>query len=283
MGTLQRAQERRRRHAHHRAGRRLLRLGHQGQPLPRRPGRTVRQPVGPRPARTGPRCRQPGGDTRVLPDLDLRPPHGHRTVGQVGLAGPWRPESRFLHHRWFRGGRVGLEVGPPVLQADRPARPRQGHQPQPRLPRHDHGRTLHHRTRVDQDHLRAAGARHRQGARDQPLPLPDLSGRASLLAPRRRCPRGGHSARGPRDRCSGVPRAGAERRRLLRAAARLLRPGARDLRPPRRAVGLRRGHLRLRAHRPHVRLRALRLPARHHHVGQGPHLRLRAPRRHDRE
>ena len=44
----------------------------------------------------------------------------------------------------------------------------------------------------------------------------------------------------------------------------------RDLRPVRRAAGLRRGDLRLRPAGPLVRGRALRLPARHRHHGQGP-------------
>ena len=52
--------------------------------------------------------------------------------------------------------------------------------------------------------------------------------------------------RGPRHRRRGLPRAGAERRRLLPAAARLLPAGPRDLRRVRRAAGHRRGHLRLR-------------------------------------
>ena len=62
----------------------------------------------------------------------------------------------------------------------------------------------------------------------------------------------------------------------------LLRARARDLRPPRRAARLRRGHLRLRPPRPLVRRPALRVPARHHHGGQGPDLGLRAAGRHDR-
>ena len=51
----------------------------------------------------------------------------------------------------------------------------------------------------------------------------------------------GDRVRGPRHRRRGLPRAGAELRRLLPAAARLLRAGPRDLRPVRRAPGLRRG------------------------------------------
>ena len=74
--------------------------------------------------------------------------------------------------------------------------------------------------------------------------------------------RSGSSVRGPGDGRRGDPRAGPERRRLLRPARRLLPAGARDLRPLRRADDLRRGDLRLGPARPLLRLRALRLPAR---------------------
>ena len=77
----------------------------------------------------------------------------------------------------------------------------------------------------------------------------------------------------------GLPRAGAELRRLLPAAARLLPAGAGDLRPARRAARLRRGDLRVRPARPLVRRRAVRLPARHHHLRQGHDVRLLADRR----
>ena len=56
---------------------------------------------------------------------------------------------------------------------------------------------------------------------------------------------------------------------------------ARDLRPVRRAPRLRRGDLRVRPARRHVRLRALRLPARHDHLREGPHERLLTARRRD--
>ena len=114
----------------------------------------------------------------------------------------------------------------------------------------------------------------RSRARRRPRGLRPLGGR-----PDRR----GHRVRGPRHRRRGVPRAGAELRWLLPAAARLLPAGPRDLRRVRRAAGHRRGHLRVRPARPHVRRRALRLPARHHHLRQGPHLRLRPARRDDRQ
>ena len=112
---------------------------------------------------------------------------------------------------------------------------------------------------------------------------PDARRRPRGLRPLGRRPdRGGHRERGPRDGGGGVPRAGAERRRLLPAAARLLPAGAGDLRPVRRAAGLRRGDLRLRPARAHVRRRPLRLPARHDHLRQGRDLGLLAARRDDR-
>ena len=57
---------------------------------------------------------------------------------------------------------------------------------------------------------------------------------------------------------------------------------ARDLRPPQRPADLRRGDLRLGAARPLVRLRALRLPARHRDDRQGADLGIRADGRPDR-
>ena len=62
----------------------------------------------------------------------------------------------------------------------------------------------------------------------------------------RRPDRRGDPARGPRDGRRGLLGAGAERGRLLHAAAGLLPAGPRDLRPLRRAVRLRRGDLRVR-------------------------------------
>ena len=164
-----------------------------------------------------------------------------------------------------------------------PAAADEGHQPLHRLPRHVHGGALHHRHPRAAHAVRAARARRDQGAQHELLPgraLRRRRGRVRPLGGRR--DRAGHRAGGRRHGGGRVPRAGAERRRVLPAASRLLRARPRDLRPPRRAARLRRGHLRLRAPRPLVRRAALRVPARHHHGGQGPDLGLRAARRHDR-
>ena len=78
-------------------------------------------------------------------------------------------------------------------------------------------------------------------------------GRRDLTARRRgvrplggRPDRGGDPLRGRRHGGGRVPRAGAERGRLLPAAARVLPAGAGDLRPARRAAGVGRGDLRVR-------------------------------------
>ena len=64
---------------------------------------------------------------------------------------------------------------------------------------------------------------------------------------------------------------------------RVFRAGPRDLRRVRRAAGVRRGDLRLRPHRFDVRLRRLRLCARHHHLRKGFDVGLLADRRDDRQ
>ena len=145
-----------------------------------------------------------------------------------------------------------------------------------------HGTTLgalvgdrHHR---DPRAVRAARARRLPRAEHQRLPLaggprPAVGGRGDRRADR---------VRGPRDRRRRDPRAGPERRRLHPAAGGLLPARARDLRPLRRAADLRRGDLLVGAHRPLLRLRALRLRAGHHHDRQGPDLGVRPDGRDDR-
>ncbi len=66
------------------------------------------------------------------------------------------------------------------------------------------------------------------------------------------------------------------------AAGRLLPAGAADLRQVRRAAGLGRGDLRVRPSRLLLRLDQVRLPAGHHHLRQGRHLRVLPARRDDR-
>ena len=148
----------------------------------------------------------------------------------------------------------------------------QGDRPRDRLPRHLAGRPLGDRHHRAAQPVRAARPGRLPRPQHQHLPL----ARGPRPALGRRRDRGADRVRGPGDGRRGDPRAGPERRRLLRPARRLLPAGARDLRPLRRAADLRRGDLRLGPARPLLRLRALRLRARHHHRRQGAHLGLRA-------
>ena len=262
-----------------------VRLRPARQALPGRPGRPVRQPGRPRPHRARRGRGAAGRRARLLPAVVLRPPGGHRAGRAAGRPGPGEPEPGLLHHQRLRGGRVGVEAGQAVLQADRRARPVQGDQPGHRLPRHVDGRAVHHRPARHQAPVRAAGARRRAGAEHQLLPGPGLRGRrrGRVRPVGRGRDRAGDPARGPAVGGRGLPRAGAELRRLLPAAARLLPAGPGDLRPVRRAAGLGRGDLRVRPARLLLRLPAVRVPARHHHLRQGHDVGLLAARRHARQ
>ena len=203
-------------------------------------------------------------------------PRGHRAGRAGGGLRPRRPEPGLLHQRRRRGRRDRLEARQELLQARRQADEAQGDQPGDRLPRHHPGRAVDHRAAAAQAAVRAAGALDVPGAEHQRLPRlrddrrPARRQRRGGLRPLGRRPdRDRDRERGPRHRRGRLPRAGAERRRLLPAPGRLLPAGARDLRRVRRAAGLRRGDLRVRPARPHVRRGALRLPARHDHLRQG--------------
>ena len=102
--------------------------------------------------------------------------------------------------------------------------------------------------------------------------------REAVRAVGRQPVRGDDHRRGSRFGGRDLRRTGAECRRLLPAAARVFRTAAGDLRHLRRAAGLRRGDLCVRPAGHHVRRPEVRLPARHHHHGQGPHLGLLAAR-----
>ena len=258
-------------------------MGPARQALSRRPGRALHVADRSRPDRARRGGGQAGRDARLLPALDLRPPARHRAGRPGGGLRTGRPQPRLLHDRWLRGGRVGVEARPAVLPTARPAVADEGRQPLHRLPRHVHGCALHHRDPGPAHAVRAPRPGGDQGAEHELLPRRIVRRRRGGVRPLGgRRDRARHRPGGPGHGGGGVPRAGAERGRLLPTAARLLRARPRDLRPPRRAPRLRRGDLRLRTPRPLVRLRPLRVPARHHHGGQGPHVGLRAPRCDDR-
>ena len=212
--------------AGHRARRGCADLRRPRPALPRRAGRAVRRPGRARPpgARRG--RREAGRGARLLPAVVLRAPGGDRAVPAAGRGGPRRPEPGLLHHRRRRGRRDRVEGGQAVLQADRQADEDQGHQPGDRLPRHHPGRAVHHRAAGAEGRLRAAGPRHVPGAQHQPLPGAGLRRRPQGVRPLGRRPdRAADPLRGPGHRRGGLPRAGAERRRLLPAAARATSSG----------------------------------------------------------
>ena len=61
------------------------------------------------------------GEARLLHQLELRPPHGHRAGRADRRPRARRPQPRVLHLGRLRGGRVGLEALAPVPQAQRRA------------------------------------------------------------------------------------------------------------------------------------------------------------------
>ena len=205
-------------------------------------------------------------------------PRAIELAAQDRVADPGRPQPHLLHLRRQRGGRDRRQARPPVPQGHRQPEQAQGHRAGDRLPRHHHGRARGDRHPRAAPSVRAVHARRRARPEHEPVPAgrrdggrgPGRDGR-----PRDRVP-------GPRHGRGGDHGAGPERRRLLRAARGLLPARARDLRRVQRALHLRRGDLLVGPPGRVVRLPALRLPARHHHHGEGDHQRLRADGRDDR-
>ena len=127
-----------------------------------------------------------------------------------------------------------------------------------------------------EDAVRAAGARRAPGAEHQLLPR----ARSTATTSRR-------SAAGPPTRSTSPSRSRAPTPSPRSSSSRCRTPAAASRRRPATSqrvreicdehdvlLVVRRGDLRLRPARRHVRLRPLRLPARHDHLRQGHHLRL---------
>ena len=81
--------------------------------------------------------RQAGGRARLLHELELRPPAIDRTGREDRRTGAGRSQPRLLHVGRLRVGRVGLEAGQELPQADRQPLEDEDRRARPRLPRHD--------------------------------------------------------------------------------------------------------------------------------------------------
>ena len=263
------------RDARHRARRGCLPLRRQGQALPRRARRPVRQPARARPHRLAEAAAKQAAQLAFMPLWSYAHPKAMELAERVAGYAPgdlnrvfftsgggeavesaWKLAknyfkltgkptkhkviSRAIAYHGTPQGALSITGIPMMKAAFEPLVPST--------------------FRVPNTNFYRAPERFQTGAARRPRGLRPLG---------RRRDRGRHRERGRRHRRRGVPRAGAELRRLLPASARLLRAGPRDLRRVRRAAGQRRGHLRLRPARPLVRRGALRLPARHHHLRQG--------------
>ncbi len=196
----------------HRPRRRLLRLRRARQALPRRPLRPLLRQRRPRPHRARRSGRAPGRGARLLHALELRPPARDRARRADRLARPRRPQPRLLHLRRLGGGRVGAEAGPQLPPSARQRPEAQGDRARDRLPRHLARRPLGHRHHRAALAVRAAHPGRLPRPQHQPLPL--AGGPPPALGGDR--DRGADPVRGTGDGGRGDPRAGPERRRLLR-------------------------------------------------------------------
>ena len=224
MGALRR----RPRGPDHRPRRGLLRLRRARQALPRRALGAVLRQRRPRPHRARRGGRAPGRGARLLHDLELRAPAGDR----AGRA----------HRRRWRPATSTASSSPPAARrrsSRRSSSPRAttsstGNAAQDKFIAREiayHGTTLGALSATGHpgaaDAVRAARPGRLPGAQHEQLPL----ARGPRPALGRRPDRGEDRVRGAGHGRRGDPRAGPERRRLLRAAGRLLPARARDLRP----------------------------------------------------
>jgi hypothetical protein len=276
---------RRRARAGHRARRGRLHLGRPGQALPRRPRRPVRRAGRPRPhrARRGDAA-QAGRGARLLPAVVLRPPHRHRARRAAGRTRPGDLNRVFF----TTGGGEAVETAWKLAKqyfklTGKPTK----HKVISRS-------VAYHGTPQGALSITGIPAAKEmfeplvpgalQGAQHQLLPRPRARRRREGLRPLGRRPhRRGDRVRGPGHRRRRLPRAGAELRRLLPAAARATSSGcARSATsttccssPTRRSAPS--------AASATCSPAPLRLPARHHHLRQGHDLRLLPARRDDRQ
>ena len=207
--------------------------------------------------RPPPSRRRSWPSSRCGPTRTPRPPSWPQRLARLGAR---RPQPGLLHHRRRRGRRVRLEAGQAVLQDHRQAAQAQGHQPQ--IAYHGTPQGALSITGIPAfkqmfeplvpGSIRVPNTNHYRAEEITGVPgmTPEQYGYWAADRVARAI-----EMEGPDTVAAVFARAGAERRRLLPAAARLLPAAARDLRRVRRPARLRRGHLRLRPPRHHVRRR----------------------------
>ena len=210
--------------------------------------------------------RRPGEGARLLHELDLRAPEGDRARRARS------PSSRPATSTACSSPRGGSEAVDSALKLCRQYHKLTGN---PGRYKVISRKLAYHGTTMGA--LTATGIPPR-GAPFEPLfpgsahvPNTNLY-RARGRRPGRGDPRADR-VRGPGDRRGVILEPVQNSGGCFVAAGRLLPARARDLRRVRGPAHLRRGHLRVGPARRVVRRRALRLPARHHHDGQGPDLR----------
>ena len=208
----------------------LLAVGHKRQALLRRDVRPLLHPDRAQlRRRAGRGGRQADGRARVLHQLELRASAGHRAGRQNRRDRAGRPQPHLLLLRRLGGERVDHQAGPPVPPDPRGGPPLQDDRPPHRLPRHDAGRALADRHRLDPEPLRAAAPGRAPRLQHEQLPPPrGRDGGRVHGVPARRAAR--------RDRAGGagddlrlLRRAGAELGRHVHAAGGVLPGRPRDL------------------------------------------------------
>ena len=249
--------------------------------------RAVRGPGRARPqgARRGGRASRPR-ELAFFPLWSYAHPKAIELADRLAAARPRRPEPGLLHHRRLRGRRVGLEAGQPYFKLIGKPMKHKVICRADRLPRHVDGRPVDHRAARRSRRTSSRSCPARSGCR---TPTSTARRRSSATTDRRR------SAAGPPT---------TSRRQILfegpdTVAAVFLEPvqnaGGCFPPPPGYFQRVREicdpydvllvsdevicafGRLG-----DHVRLREVRLPARHHHLRQGHDLRLLPARRDDR-
>ncbi len=196
----------------HRARRRLLRLRRARQALSGRAVGALLRQHWPRPRRARRGGGRAGAELAFYTNWSYAHPARDRAGHAHRRAGAGQPEPRVLHLRRLGGGRVGWKLAK-AYHACAASRRAQAHRPRPRLPRHLARRAVGDRPDGVARAVRTADARGAARPEHELLPLgggprPAVGGRRD---------RGGDRVRGPADGRGGDPRAGPERRRLLRA------------------------------------------------------------------